>query len=146
MSFNWTPEIEQEIFDRMTGGEALSDICGTNRDEWLPSERTFYRRLSSDENFWQEYARAREAQAHREADEIRSIADAATPEDYNVARLKIDARKWRASKMAPKKYGDRLDVSSSDGTMTPKASIDVSGLSTDALREIMKAKDAAESD
>lgn len=110
--FPWTPEIEQEIFDRMMAGEAVSVICGTDRDSFLPSEKTFYKRLTKDEAFAQAYARAREAQAHREADEIREIADLATPEDVQVARLRVDARKWRAAHLAPKKYGDKLDVTS----------------------------------
>lgn len=110
MTYKWTAEIEEEIFARLSGGESLMDILGDGRDEFLPSQRTFYRRLSEDVDFWHKYARAREAQAHREAEEIRAIADAATNDDYNVARLRIDARKWRASKMAPKVYGDKQDV------------------------------------
>lgn len=108
-AFVWTPEMESEIFDRMMSGDAITDILGIDRDDWLPSERTFYKRLAEDEDFAQNYTRAREVQAHREADEIRSIADSASAEDYNVARLRIDARKWRAAKMAPKKYGDKID-------------------------------------
>ena len=38
------------------------------------------------------------------------MADAATEADYNVVKLRIWARQWRASKLAPKKYGDRSDV------------------------------------
>ena len=41
------------------------------------------------------------------ADEIVEIADNATPQDAHVARLKVDARKWVAAKLLPKKYGDR---------------------------------------
>lgn len=109
--FAWTPEIEEEILGRMMVGESVADILGDGRDDWLPSERTFYKRLSDDAAFAQKYARAREAQGHFEADEIRAIADAATPEDVQVARLRVEARKWRASKLAPKVYGDKLEVS-----------------------------------
>ena len=43
------------------------------------------------------------------------------------AKLQIDARKWAASKIAPKKYGDKteLDVKSSDGSMTPAVRLDI---------------------
>ena len=115
--FNWTKEIEAEIFTRIICGESLSAICGVDRDDFLPSERLVYKRLTSDSDFMQEYLRAREAQAHRESDEIKAIADAATPEDVAVARLKMDARKWRASKMAAKYYGDKLDIDTK-GTLT----------------------------
>lgn len=134
--YQWTPEVDEEIINRLMSGEAVVDILGVDRDDWLPSERTFYKRLSEDADFSQAYMRAREVQAHREADEIRSIADKATPEDYNVARLKIDARKWRASKMAPKVYGDKVDLTSTDGTMTPKAGIDLSALSAKELEQL----------
>lgn len=34
-------------------------------------------------------------------------------------KLRVDARKWAVSKMDPKKYGDKLDLGSSDGSMSP---------------------------
>lgn len=43
-----------------------------------------------------------------QAEEIVIIADSCT--DPHKARLQIDARKWYASKLAPKKYGDKLDL------------------------------------
>lgn len=117
-SFKWTEEIEQEIFRRISSGETVMQICGPDRDDFLPSEATFYKRVGSDQEFLKEYLRAREAQAHHENDEIKVIADEATPENYKVARLKIDARKWRASKMAAKYYGDKLDLTNSDNSLS----------------------------
>lgn len=105
--FEWTPEVEGEILSRIMGGESVVKICGNERDDWIPSERTFYRHLISDHDFWQRYAHAREAQGHREADEALEIADSATVEDVQVARLRVDTRKWRAGKLAPKSYGDK---------------------------------------
>ncbi len=52
------------------------------------------------------YARAREEQADFYADEIITIAD--TEPDAAIARVRIDARKWTASKLRPKVYGDRV--------------------------------------
>ncbi|MDF3607544.1 hypothetical protein PE067_16170 [Paracoccus sp. DMF-8] len=119
--FAWTREIEDEILTRIMRGESVATICATTRDDWLPSEVTFYKHLSSDDGFAQRYARAREAQAHREFDEIRQIAENAQPETVAVAKLQIDARKWRAGKLAPKVYGDKLDmnVSNPDGSLKP---------------------------
>ena len=39
------------------------------------------------------------------------MADMATPDDWQVVKLRIWARQWRASKLAPKKYGDKLELS-----------------------------------
>lgn len=109
--FNWTPEVEDEVLSEIMKGRSVMDICGPNRDPWTPSERTFYKHLAESPEFAQKYTRARDVQAHREFDEIRQIADMATPEDVQVARLRIDARKWRASKLAPKVYGEKLELS-----------------------------------
>lgn len=102
--------MEDEILTRIMAGDSIADICGPNRDGFIPSETTFYKRLAEDAGLAERYARARETQGHREADEIRLIADTATTETVQVARLQIDARKWRAAKLAPKVYGDRMDL------------------------------------
>ena len=69
------------------------------------------------------YAHAREQQADFYADEIIEIADNCPPETGEVAKakLKIDARKWKAARLAPKKYSEKaeLDLKSTDGSMTP---------------------------
>ena len=52
--------------------------------------------------------RAREAQADKYFQEIIEIADAATPETVNVARLRVDSRKFAVARLAPKKYGDHI--------------------------------------
>src|SRR5215831_5581176 len=52
--------------------------------------------------------RAREVQADKYFQEIIEIADAATPETVNVARLRVDSRKFTVARLAPKKYGDHI--------------------------------------
>ena len=61
--------------------------------------------------------RARERQADFMASQTVDIADDTTKDSGfagSVAvarsRLRIDARKWLASKLAPKKYGDKIDA------------------------------------
>jgi hypothetical protein len=56
------------------------------------------------------YARARESQVHAIAVSGVRIADAATPETAQVARLQVDVRKWIASKLMPRLYGERIEV------------------------------------
>ena len=38
------------------------------------------------------------------------IADAATPENVQVAKLQADSRKWVAARMTPRRWGDRTAV------------------------------------
>jgi hypothetical protein len=56
-----------------------------------------------------QYARAREIQAHNMAEEIIKIVDAATPEDWQVAKIRADKRQWLLSKVLPKVYGERIE-------------------------------------
>jgi hypothetical protein len=62
--------------------------------------------------FSAQYARAREAQADCWASEIVDLADETLADANHVAkaRLQIDARKWVASKLMPRKYGDRVSA------------------------------------
>jgi hypothetical protein len=70
--------------------------------------------------FMDNYARAREAQADWYADEIISVIDNAKSDRNEIerARIKVEALKWVASKLKPKKYGDKLDLTS-DGDRVP---------------------------
>jgi chromosome condensin MukBEF complex kleisin-like MukF subunit len=105
----YSEAIADLICDAISEGGALYRLCEERAD--FPAERTVYRWLDTHPGFAQKYTRARELQQDREADKIVVIADEA--DDAAIARLRIDSRKWRAAKMAPKKYGDRLDLNHS---------------------------------
>jgi RES domain-containing protein len=76
-----------------------------------------YVAMAKDEAFRTAIARAKEMQQDAEVDAMIDIADAATPEDVNVAKLRIWARQWRAAKLAAKKYGvlQKLEHSGPNG-------------------------------
>lgn len=80
----------------------------------MPAERSVYEYLESNSFAAQQYARAKEACSDVLADEILDVADEVAgckdAAQVNAARLRVDARKWIASKLKPKKYGDRVDV------------------------------------
>jgi hypothetical protein len=83
--------------------------------------QTFWEWLSKDKEFTEQYTRAKELQAENYADQIVEIADE-PPElvvdDAGAARIdsafvqhqkiRIDSRKWVASRLLPKKYGDKI--------------------------------------
>lgn len=110
---DFTPEIANEICERIAKGESLRTITGAGRDDFMPAETTVRRWLAGDEDwnaeFRRQYAHARDCQADHYAEEIIGIADATPADAAAVARdrLRIDSRKWIASKLAPKKYGDK---------------------------------------
>ena len=103
----YSNKIADEILDRLTNGESLVKICKLKS---MPNPSTVYRWIEQKESFRNKYARAREEQADTLADEIIKLSDDATAKNYNAKRLQVDARKWVASKLKPKKYGDRLDM------------------------------------
>lgn len=106
----YTPETTDMICEAIAQGGALYLMC--ERADW-PGESTVYQWLEKHQEFAEKYARARERQADRNADEIIVIADNA--KDANKARVQIDARKWRASKLAAKRYGDKQELTHQAG-------------------------------
>lgn len=123
---SYTPEIGEEICQRLAQGESLRSICDS---QGMPYRRTVRGWVADDvEGFGAQYARAKEAQAHALAEDLLEIADAATNEDYQVARLRVDTRKWLASKILPKSYGDKVEaeVYGKDGApLVPTLSVTV---------------------
>jgi hypothetical protein len=107
-----TPEMMKAIFSRLATGESLRQIC---QDEGMPAHSTFLDWVNADAELSDQYAHARDRQAAGYAEEIVEIAD--TEEDPNRARVRIDARKWVACKLLPKKYGEKIDHSV-EGSLT----------------------------
>lgn len=111
----YTPELGESILERLAAGESMVQIC---QGEEMPGLRTVMRWAAEDEKFGTEYARAREAQAEVMDDKILKAADEAN-KDPQAARVKVEAYKWRAAKLAPKRYGDRIDVTSGGDKIEP---------------------------
>jgi len=101
-------EKAKEICAWIASGQSLKAYC---RQPNTPSVPTVYAWRAAHDEFANLYARAREDQADALAEEILDIADDSKL-DPNDRRVKIDARKWIASKLKPKLYGDhvRADV------------------------------------
>jgi hypothetical protein len=74
----------------------------------MPKSRTMFTWLREKEDFQQNYTRAKEEALEAAIEEIDYIAN--TEEDVNRARLKIDAIKWKASKLLANKYGEQKKV------------------------------------
>lgn len=101
--------------------------------EGMPSVRTVLRWLREDKDgFCAQYARAKEEQADMMIEEMIDISDDGTndlmtiekgdmsyeienKEVTNRSKLRVDTRKWIASKLKPKKYGDKLEHTGKDG-------------------------------
>lgn len=106
--------IPEAIADLLSSGMSMRKIC---EREDMPVSSAVYVEMARNEEFRSIIARAREAQQDFEADRIVDMADDATETDWQVVKLRIWARQWRAGKLAPKKYGDRqqLELAGKDG-------------------------------
>ena len=82
---------------------ALAPLPPGWRPTWrAPRERAGGPRTSEATEGAPDIARAREAQQHALVDQTVAMADAATVENWQLVRLQIQARQWRAGKLAPK--------------------------------------------
>ncbi len=128
----YTDALAADLCGRLASGESLRAIC---RDEAFPAESTVRGWVVDDYNgFSAQYARARDIGLEVMADEILEISDDGSNdwmerfdkdgesngwklngEAVLRSRLRVDSRKWLLSKMAPKKYGDRLQHTGEGG-------------------------------
>lgn len=126
-------ELVDEICEHIATSEVgLHILC---KELNYPSVTTLMRWLAEPdkEYFREQYARARELQAEFMKDQILNIADDTTNDTIQIqirdkkgdvisekdientewtnrSRLRVEARKWLMSKLAPKKYGDKMDI------------------------------------
>ena len=105
--YELTQALADEICEHIGDGKSLRSFC---EQEGRPSAPTVCRWLRMEETAWfaEQYARVREVQADALFNDILDIVDQA--EDPQIARLRMDARKWMAGKLRPKVYGDKVEL------------------------------------
>ena len=110
-------EIQERVITEIQTGRSLRQVC---KDDGMPDFRTVQRWIVSDGQFAVKYARARVAQADTLFDRMEEIEESVKggTMDSHAARVVLDSMRWRASKLAPKVYGDRLDVSVTDNRIS----------------------------
>lgn len=121
----YSEKVADRILEQIADGISLRSICV--QDD-MPNRATVFRWLAANAEFRDQYTRAREAQADTLFDEILDIADnasndwmerngeddrgwTANGDHIQRSKLRIEARKWMAGKLRPKKYGDKLELS-----------------------------------
>jgi hypothetical protein len=104
----YTKETFDEICKRIANGESLRKIT---RDDDFPEMITVYRWFRQYPELCTQYATAKQDRADTYTDEIIEIADdlkTSSSEEIQKAKLRVDVRKWIASKHHPRNYGDRV--------------------------------------
>jgi hypothetical protein len=107
----YSVEAAAEICAWLASGQSLKSFC---KQPDAPGLSTVYQWLAAHKDFADLYTRAREDQADALADEMLDIADDASL-DPNDKRVRIDTRKWIASKLKPRVYGDKVQSEVSGG-------------------------------
>jgi len=117
------------IIDKIEEGKPVRVIL---KEQDMPSTQTFFKWLNEDSEKAKLYACACEVRADKIFEDIIFIADATEDDiitdingnlvtNHNVIqrdRLRVDARKWIASKLNPKKYGDKIDMTTNGKEIT----------------------------
>lgn len=111
------------ICQAIAEGKSLRSVCLL---EDMPCLATVLKWVNEKPDFSEQYERARAARADMLVEDMLHIAD--TPQEGTVVketekgtftttgdmiehrRLQVDARKWTAARMAPKKYGDKSET------------------------------------
>jgi len=98
----YSQELADRICSELAEGISLRAIC---KPDDMPHKATVFRWLRTHDEFRDQYAKAKEESADALLEDMLYIADDGT-EDVQRSRLRVDVRKWAASKLKPKKYGD----------------------------------------
>lgn len=139
---NYSRALSERICQLLMQGISLRSIC--ERDD-MPRRASVMRWLAKHDEFAARYAAAREVGMDMLADEILQIADTprmgtkkvTKPDGIEITegdmidhrKLQVDARKWYLSKLAPKKYGEKIqqEITGRDG-----GPVVIAGAPTDA--------------
>lgn len=121
----FTRELADRICEELALGNSLRTVC---KGEEMPSLATVFKWFRTQEGFVEQYARAKEESADAMAEDILDIADDGTNDWMEIetknggvqtvlnhehvqrSKLRVDSRKWLMAKMKPKKYGDKIDM------------------------------------
>lgn len=122
----YTQELANTICAELAIGKSLRTVL---KEDGMPSMSTVFNWLSSNRKFLEQYEKAKAESADALVEDMLYIAedkpvfiDEKGVEKIDSAgiarnRLRVDTRKWVASKLKPKKYGDvsKVELTGKDG-------------------------------
>lgn len=121
----YTQTLADDICEKLATGQSLRSVC---RAEDMPCAASVFKWLRTHPDFAEQYTRAKQESADALAEDLLEIADDGTNDWMDVeygkgntkrvidkeavqrSHIRIETRKWLMSKMKPKKYGDKLDL------------------------------------
>lgn len=121
----YTQELADNICEQLALGRSLRTVCNP---DGMPAIKTIFNWFRTQEGFLQQYEKAKQESTDAMAEDLLDIADNGTNdymeyedrngnlgwkingENIQRSRLRADTRKWLMAKMKPKKYGDKIDM------------------------------------
>ena len=102
---SYTQETADRICELLASGESLRRVCML---EGMPTRVTVMNWMDANPDFYAKYARARDIGLDERADQMQETIE--QEPDVARARLQLDYGKWYLAKLAPKRYGEKLDL------------------------------------
>lgn len=133
---SYTDRVGNYICQELMKGRTITKIC---KEEGMPHITTVFNWLNKlngafNEDFLKSYVQAREFQAEIFADQIKDIADDGSNDTYTITNsktgkteafvahdhikrsvLRVEARKWLAAHLLPRKFSDKVQVTGAEG-------------------------------
>lgn len=130
----FTQELADVICELLAMGWSMRKVVEQGEEETgvqMPAIRTIFKWLRENESFMHQYARAKEEAVEAEMELANDIAEdgrndwmeiqdkngtvvgwRVNGEAVQRSKLRVDLIKWKASKLKPRKYGEKLDLTS----------------------------------
>jgi hypothetical protein len=144
----YTPERAAVFCVYISAGMSLRTAC---KQDGMPDPKTIFKWMGEHEDFVQHYTRATAERAEAFQEDILDIADNGSNdwmeahygnsevwitngEALQRSRLRVETRKWLMEKMKPKKYGNKVDLTS-DGKALPIALLGGASANPDIIND-----------
>lgn len=118
----YSEELVNKICERIADGESVRSICD---DVDMPHKDTVRRWLNEKPEFYAQYARAKEDGAETFEDDIIDAIKNVNVNNAQAVKVKTDILFKLMALRNPKKYNSKVDLTSSDGTMSPDKNMQV---------------------
>lgn len=142
---SYTQKLADKLCAQLANGDSMRTVCKATN---MPCKATVFNWMRTNEEFLDQYTRAKQESADALTDEMLDIADDASNDwmerhdkegektgwqlngdHVQRSRLRIETRKWLSSKLKPKKYGDKIqqEITGKDGTpLVPVLNVTIS--------------------
>lgn len=139
----FTQEVADRICSELSEGKSLRTVCLA---EEMPDKATVFRWLRENKSFCDQYTQAKDESALADEEILQDLGDEAIRVSQEVDakaanavvsayKLKADNLKWAMSKKKPKKYGDKVDMTTNGKDLPLPLLSYVSNVPTDTVKQ-----------